>query len=107
MKEIAQQFLIESVCVGILGCFLVIRFDLVRQEIVDLNIGGSKGGFTPFDIDVVRGYSSAGRAPVSHAGGQGFKSPYLHRVGHRTKVKGVKGVRAKGGCLGTSERRRA
>ena len=26
------------------------------------------------------GYSSAGRAPAWHAGGQGFKSPWLHKI---------------------------
>ena len=27
-----------------------------------------------------RGHSSAGRAPAWHAGGQGFKSPWLHYI---------------------------
>tara|TARA_B100001094_G_scaffold150276_1_gene145412 strand:+ start:314 stop:427 length:114 start_codon:yes stop_codon:yes gene_type:complete len=31
-------------------------------------------------IPIVRGCSSAGRAPAWHAGGQGFKSPQLHKL---------------------------
>ena len=27
---------------------------------------------------IFRGHSSVGRAPAWHAGGQGFKSPWLH-----------------------------
>ena len=30
-------------------------------------------------ITTIWGHSSAGRAPAWHAGGQGFKSPWLHR----------------------------
>ena len=29
-------------------------------------------------ITTIWGHSSAGRAPAWHAGGQGFKSPWLH-----------------------------
>ena len=29
---------------------------------------------------VIWGHSSAGRAPAWHAGGQGFKSPWLHWI---------------------------
>jgi hypothetical protein len=28
------------------------------------------------------GYSSVGRAPALHAGGQGFESPYLHSISY-------------------------
>ena len=28
----------------------------------------------------LRGHSSVGRAPAWHAGGQGFKSPWLHSI---------------------------
>ena len=31
-------------------------------------------------ITTIWGHSSAGRAPAWHAGGQGFKSPWLHLV---------------------------
>ena len=30
------------------------------------------------DYNKIGGHSSAGRAPAWHAGGQGFKSPWLH-----------------------------
>jgi hypothetical protein len=37
-----------------------------------------------------RGCSSVGRAPQSHCGGQGFKSPQLHQGGHPSSFAGFK-----------------
>ena len=40
----------------------------------------SRALFALFDLYILWGYSSVGRAPALQAGGQEFDSPYLHHV---------------------------
>tara|TARA_B100000927_G_scaffold49664_1_gene36461 strand:- start:793 stop:1008 length:216 start_codon:yes stop_codon:yes gene_type:complete len=52
----------------------------VTYDYFDTWIGASHSNRMDLTKNLLWGHSSAGRAPAWHAGGQGFKSPWLHQL---------------------------